>query len=576
MTGTCRVECAVSERIMLSTFTIKSRLILLIGLTNLVGLAVGVVGLVQFSNEARSFEQIYESRVVSTGLLRDVQRAYTPRILTAAHKFADGIQPADAALQEITAATGDIKTTWPRFMALQTQEVDKQLASESEALMAAADAEVKALAAVVTTGDRAAARKFIAERLYPNVDPLSEQLSLLYETLQGEGRNDFQDLSARSVTGRNIELSIIALGLAASLFLGWTVERFISRSLARVRNQLHELGAGEGDLTRRLPTGTDEIGLIAAEVNGLMEKLLGLVKRVQESGIQVTSSSTQLSASARDLESTLNEQVASTNEVVSSAKQISATAEALVGTMSDVSGLSHEAASSAGLGQKGLMRMGETMAKMEEASTAIAQKLSAINAKVSNITSVVTTITKVADQTNLLSLNAAIEAAKAGEFGQGFAVVAREIRRLADQTAVATLDIEQTVKEMQSSVSSGVMGMEKFTQEVRSAVHEVNEISGQIARIIEQVQGLGPRFESVNEGMESQSKGAHQISEAMIHLSEATRNTTESQRDAARVIEVLEQAARMLHREVSRFKVSGSGTAAIAPGESRGEPAAAV
>ena len=102
----------------------------------------------------------------------------------------------------------------------------------------------------------------------------------------------------------------------------------------------------------------------------------------------MTSSSTQLSASSRELESTLNEQVASTNEVVSSAKEISATAEALVTTMADVSGLSHEAASSAGLGQKGLMRMEETMGKMEEASMGIAQKLSAINAKVSNITSV--------------------------------------------------------------------------------------------------------------------------------------------------------------------------------------------
>jgi methyl-accepting chemotaxis protein WspA len=561
---------------MLNKLTIKSSLILLIVLTNLVSLAVGVVGLTQFSRAQRAFEQIFESRVVSTGLLRTVQRDYTLRIIGAANKFADGIVNADGALQEVNAAAAEIAATWPRFKALQTQEVDKQLASESEALMAGADVDVKALVDVITRGDRAAAQKFIAERWYPTVDPLGEQLSQLYETLQSESRNDFQDLTANFVTGRTIEMSIIALGLAGSLFIGWAVQRAITRSLARIRLQLHELGAGEGDLTRRLQTGSDEIGLIAAEVNGLMEKLLGLVRRVQESGIQVTSSSTQLSASSRGLESMLNQQVASTNEVVSSAKEISATAEALVGTMSDVAGLSHEAASSAGLGQKGLMRMGETMAKMEEASTAIAQKLSTINAKVSNITSVVTTITKVADQTNLLSLNAAIEAAKAGEFGQGFAVVAREIRRLADQTAVATLDIEQTVKEMQSSVSSGVMGMEKFTQEVRSAVHEVNEISGQIARIIEQVQGLGPRFESVNEGMESQSMGARQITEAMIQLSEATRNTTESQRDAARVIEVLEQAARVLHREVSRFKVTGSGPAAAPSGEIPRELAAAV
>jgi methyl-accepting chemotaxis protein WspA len=561
---------------MLNTLTIKSRLILLVVLTNLASLAVGVVGLIQFSGAQRAFEQIYESRVVSTGLLRTVQRDYSPRIIVAANKFADGVLNVDGTLQEINGAAAEIAATWPRFKALQTQDVDKQLASECEALMVGADAEVKALAEVVTRGDRAAAQKFIADRWYPNVDPLADQLSQLYDTLQSEGRNDFQDLTARFVTGRNVQLSIIALGLTGSLFLGWYIMRVIARSLAGVRNQLHELGAGEGDLTRRLQTGNDEVGLIAAEVNGLMEKLLGLVRRVQESGIQVTSSSTQLSASARGLESTLNEQVASTNEVVSSAKEISATAEALVGTMADVAGLSHEAASSAGLGQKGLIRMGETMAKMEEASTAIAQKLSTINAKVSNITSVVTTITKVADQTNLLSLNAAIEAAKAGEFGQGFAVVAREIRRLADQTAVATLDIEQTVKEMQSSVSSGVMGMEKFTQEVRSAVHEVNEISGQIARIIEQVQGLGPRFESVNEGMESQSMGARQITEAMIHLSDATRNTTESQRDAARVIEVLEQAARVLHREVSRFKVTGSGPAAMPTGDIPRDMATAV
>jgi methyl-accepting chemotaxis protein WspA len=199
--------------------------------------------------------------------------------------------------------------------------------------------------------------------------------------------------------------------------------------------------------------------------------------------------------------------------------------------------------------------MSTTMEKMEDASTAIAQKLAAINAKVANITSVVTTINKVADQTNLLSLNAAIEAAKAGEFGQGFAVVAREIRRLADQTAVATLDIEQMVKEMQSSVSAGVMGMEKFAQEVQGAVHEVNTIGGQIARIIDQVQGLGPRFESVNEGMESQSIGARQISEAMVQLSDATRATAESQREAALVMQGLDQAARVLHREVSLFQV---------------------
>ena len=104
------------------------------------------------------------------------------------------------------------------------------------------------------------------------------------------------------------------------------------------------------------------------------------------------------------------------------------------------------------------------------------------------------TITKVADQTSLLSLNAAIEAEKAGEYGAGFAVVAREIRRLANQTAVATLEIEQIVKDMQSAVSIGVMEMDKFNKSVGDSADRVSKIGDQVAKVIQQVQSLPPRW----------------------------------------------------------------------------------
>jgi methyl-accepting chemotaxis protein WspA len=550
---------------MLHTTTIESRLILLIALTSLVSLAVGLVGLIQSSNGKAAFERIFETRIVSIGQLKTLEDAYTVQISGAAAKFADGATSAEDAQSAVSNAVAHIAETWPKFVALQTLEVDRQLATEAQPLMRSADVEVRRLQDLLRGGDRDAVRRFLVESWYPTADPLAEQLTMLYQTMQSQSRNDFQDLTSSYDRGRTIQLAIIIIGLAVSLFLGWTVLRTVTGSLARVRTQLHEIASGEGDLTRRLPTSRDEVGLIAAEVNVLMETLIALLRRVQESGIQVTSSSTQLSASSKELEATLNEQIASTNEVVSAARQISTTAQTLVGTMSDVAVLSQEAASSASQGQMGLARMGSTMQKMEAASSGIATKLAAINAKVANITSVVTTINKVADQTNLLSLNAAIEAAKAGEFGQGFAVVAREIRRLADQTAVATLDIEQMVKEMQSSVSSGVMSMEKFAQEVQGAVREVSEISGQIARIIEQVQGLGPQFEAVTDGMESQSLGARQISEAMIQLSDATRNTVDSQRESAHAIQLLEQSARSLHREVSQFRVDAPPPAGPTP-----------
>jgi methyl-accepting chemotaxis protein WspA len=155
-----------------------------------------------------------------------------------------------------------------------------------------------------------------------------------------------------------------------------------------------------------------------------------------------------------------------------------------------------------------------------------------------------------------LSLNAAIEAEKAGEHGRGFAVVATEIRRLADQTAVATYDIEQMVKHIQSAVAAGVMGMDKFSEEVRRGMREVQEVGGQLSQIIQQVQALAPRVESVNEGMQAQATGAEQISNALSQLTEAAQQTVESLSQSTHAIGDLDEVSSGLRNGVLRFKLA--------------------
>src|SRR6266581_5564558 len=174
--------------------------------------------------------------------------------------------------------------------------------------------------------------------------------------------------------------------------------------------------------------------------------------------------------------------------------------------MHEVARVADESAMLAAQGQVGLTHMEETMRRVIDAAGSINARLAVLSEKAGNISQVVTTITKVADQTNLLSLNAAIEAEKAGDYGRGFAVVAAEIRRLADQTALATGDIEQMVKEMQSAVAAGVMGMDKFSEEVRRGGEVVQHVSDELSQIIHHVQALTPNFETVSEGMQSQSE----------------------------------------------------------------------
>ena len=303
------------------------------------------------------------------------------------------------------------------------------------------------------------------------------------------------------------------------------------------------------------PARHDEPGQLLEAVCAMTHSLAALVGQVQKSSVQLVSTATEIAATSRQQEATATDLGSSTTEVAAAVKEISATSQELVRTMQDVQDVAAGTEQLADTGRNGLAGMEGSMRQLAEATASISSKLAVINEKAGSITSLVITITKVADQTNLLSLNAAIEAEKAGEHGLGFAVVAREIRRLADQTAVASLDIEQTVKEMQSSVSAGVMEMDKFSGEVNKGVQSVADISAQLGQIIEQVKVLTPRFDTVNQGMRAQSAGAQQISEAMVQLSQGAQRTSDSLRQFNEATEQLKEAARGLQTAVTRFKL---------------------
>jgi len=241
--------------------------------------------------------------------------------------------------------------------------------------------------------------------------------------------------------------------------------------------------------------------------------------------------------------------------VATAVREITAAGKDLSGTMGDVNDRANHAASLAVSGREGLGSMERTMHDLVAATESISCKLTSIREKAENINVVVTTITKVADQTNLLSINAAIEAEKAGEFGRGFLVIAREIRRLADQTAVATLDIESIVQLMQTAVASGVMQMDKFSNEVRTSVTRVGEINVQTGQVIAEVAGLSDRFQRVNTGMRDQQTGASQINEAMGSMTENIQRTAASLVEFNAATKQLRDSIEQLNVELSAFKV---------------------
>ena len=349
------------------------------------------------------------------------------------------------------------------------------------------------------------------------------------------------------------------IGLSLATIVGVTlaalaVARTIStpiRTAVAVAKQV----AG-GDLRADVrATSDDETGALLDAIRRMTGDLRGLIGRIQRSSVALISTATAIQATATEQQQVIADYGASTSEAVAAVKQISVTSQELLRTMTEVNDMAGHTGRMAADGRGNLQAMDGSMRQLADSTSSFGAKLAVISERAANINLAVTTITKVADQTNQLSINAAIEAEKAGEYGLGFLVVAREIRRLADQTAVASLDIERMVKEMQYSVSAGVMEMDKFAEQVRTGVREIGAVSTQLGEIIAAVQGISGRFGQVTEGMRAQSQGAEQIREAMIRLAEGASRTASSLDDFNTATVHLREAVGDLKEEVSRFTI---------------------
>ncbi|MDQ6976248.1 MAG: methyl-accepting chemotaxis protein [Mariprofundaceae bacterium] len=348
-------------------------------------------------------------------------------------------------------------------------------------------------------------------------------------------------------------LSVMSLVLIVILTL---LARHLSQPLQELINRMQGLVEGNGDLSKRLnESGRDEMAALSRLINLLMDRLMHLIQGVQRAGIQVAGSVKQISASAKEQEASTTEYAATANQVAASIREITITSRDLGHAVTETNTLVQQADNAAGRSQARLERMDETMNFMASSSQAITTKLAILNDKAASINSMVTTINKVADQTNLLSLNAAIEAEKAGEYGRGFAVVATEIRRLADQTAVATYDIEQMVKEVQSAVAAGVMSMDKFSDDIQRSVDEARQASVEMAEVIALVQSFAPHMESINEGLSMQNEEAEEISDAMVNLSEAAQQTADLVSQTNHAIGDLDEAVDSLQDAVGVFMI---------------------
>ncbi|OHX21333.1 methyl-accepting chemotaxis protein [Chromobacterium sphagni] len=351
-------------------------------------------------------------------------------------------------------------------------------------------------------------------------------------------------------------MAVDAVVLLLSLLLIWWVSGFISRPLVQLRNAMRALGSGHGDLTIRLPVHSgDETGQVADAFNRFMEQLRGMFLQVRSQSGQLHNSAGELSRMTQRLatgsrnNADLSETTAATIEQLSvSVSHIAGNCHGTAEAVQQAGALSEQSAQAVG---KVSVEIGSVAQSMDEVK-AVMEQLESRSAQVGSIAGV---IKDIADQTNLLALNAAIEAARAGEQGRGFAVVADEVRKLAERTSQATVEIDQVVGGMQQGSGQAKARVGETYGVVRGGVELAEEAQRQISEIQSSMQLVVRQAAEIRDAASEQSKATEDMARTAEQMSSQALQSDAEITRASAVVADLEQLSQALEQVVGRFKL---------------------
>ncbi|PJD96496.1 MAG: chemotaxis protein [Parachlamydia sp.] len=350
----------------------------------------------------------------------------------------------------------------------------------------------------------------------------------LWNISTGEIEASLQQHFQRFIKHQDLTLFAIVLLTTLLILLGWL-------TMLEILNSIQELQT-KTNLWMHAPTGPQFISMpMAAEFNPLKENFNKiacanalLTTKLKKAGIEIDSTSHKISETSANQKNFLVQQHLASKQISDTISHLSHSSKEFANAMLEITARSEQTEVFTTSSRDILKQMEEMIHQLIEVSGHISAKLLALTEKTSHIISVITSISKVADQTNLLSLNAAIEAEKAGEHGRSFSVIAREIRRLADQTTNATTDIEKMINEIVSAVSTGISGIDKFSQEIHIGASQAVNLKELLMKILENIQHQMAIFDKVTVELNHQFAYTDQMQHAIHELEDFTQRTNES------------------------------------------------
>ena len=541
---------------MFKNMSIGTKLLLSFLLVSLITLIVGLIGYVGASKLGGALEEVSVVRlpsIVGLGYINEAQTAVQRAERTVM------IQGLDQNVYEnqktrLDAAWANAAKGWKIYEPLpQTKEEEKlwkefvpaweKWKSTHQKVLAALAEGKRDEAATLSFGDARAEFK-VAEELLGKIATLNENIA---KEEQAKGNSMVTQVKS---------VSIIAtiLGVILSILLGVLIGRGIKRPLAAgvvVANRL-----AEGDLSVEVVVSSnDETGQLLAAMKIMTENLRTIISQVADTSTQVAAAANQLNSTAEQIATGAEEVAAQSATVATAGEEMSATsgdiAQNCQMAAEGAQRASQSAASGAGVVERTVAVMGQIAEKVQETAKTVVR----LGERSDQIGAIIGTIEDIADQTNLLALNAAIEAARAGEQGRGFAVVADEVRALAERTTRATKEIGEMIKAIQKETKGAVAAMEQGVQQVEAGTVEAAKSGDALRDILAQVNDVAMQVNQIATAAEEQTATTSEISSNMQQITEVVQTTSQGAHESATAAAQLNGNAEELQRLVRQFKL---------------------
>lgn len=344
--------------------------------------------------------------------------------------------------------------------------------------------------------------------------------------------------------------------LLAGLLAAWWLSRDIVRPLRAMVVRLDDIASGNGDLTQRLPvSGRDELSDLAVSFNGFLEKIQDLVKQVAAATAQLAAAAEELSATSMQTTQEVRRQQGETDQVATAMNEMTATVQDVARSASEAASSAQQTDQQAAAGRD-VVRLTidsiESLATEVEDAAGVIQRLSAHSEEIGKVLDV---IRGIAEQTNLLALNAAIEAARAGEQGRGFAVVADEVRTLASRTQASTQEIQGMIEGLQGNAGKAVTAMERGQAQARDSVEQAGQAGESLEAITTAVTNISDMNAQIASAAEQQSAVAEEINRNVSNIGQSVDETARGSEQISRASEELSRLAADLQEKVGRFRV---------------------